>query len=138
MRRRLEPLGLLALALLLGPGGARRAGTGRERDGGLEPMRGERRIALVIGNGAYAPPIGALGNPANDARGLAAALEQLGFEVTLALDVDVATACAARCPPRPRPDPGTERHLHRLRRRRSTPPLRQRQHRQPVFWRHAW
>ena len=41
----------------------------------------------MIGNGAYAPPIGALGNPANDARDLAAALDELGFEVTLALDV---------------------------------------------------
>lgn len=45
-----------------------------------------RRVALVIGNGAYqqAP---ALLNPANDARDMAAKLEGLGFEVTLGLDV---------------------------------------------------
>lgn len=41
----------------------------------------ERRIALVIGNGAYknAP----LRNPLNDARDMAAALRKLGFAVTL-------------------------------------------------------
>jgi uncharacterized caspase-like protein len=88
MRRRLEPLGLLlALVLLLGPDRAGAQAPAASGDGALEQMRGERRIALVIGNGAYAPPIGALGNPANDARGLAAVLDELGFEVTLALDV---------------------------------------------------
>jgi uncharacterized caspase-like protein len=41
---------------------------------------GDRRIALVIGNGAYtnAPP---LKNPPNDARDMAATLKELGFEV---------------------------------------------------------
>ncbi|PKN08589.1 MAG: peptidase, partial [Deltaproteobacteria bacterium HGW-Deltaproteobacteria-8] len=41
----------------------------------------ERRVALVIGNGAYksAP----LKNPANDARDMAAALRSVGFEVIL-------------------------------------------------------
>jgi len=41
---------------------------------------GERRLALVIGNAAYdsAP----LRNPVNDARAMAAALRDLGFEVT--------------------------------------------------------
>jgi formylglycine-generating enzyme required for sulfatase activity/uncharacterized caspase-like protein len=48
----------------------------------------ERRVALVIGNGAYGPTIGPLNNPANDARDMAAALQAVGFEVTLKLDVD--------------------------------------------------
>jgi formylglycine-generating enzyme required for sulfatase activity len=39
----------------------------------------EHRIALVIGNANYR--IGALRNPANDARAIAAALRDLGFEV---------------------------------------------------------
>jgi formylglycine-generating enzyme required for sulfatase activity len=48
----------------------------------------ERRVALVIGNGAYGPTIGPLNNPANDARDMAAALQAVGFEVTLKLDAD--------------------------------------------------
>ena len=44
----------------------------------------ERRVALVIGNGAYkAAP---LKNPVNDARDMAAALKRLGFDVTLLTD----------------------------------------------------
>lgn len=46
----------------------------------------ERRLALVIGNGAYRH-IGALANPTEDARLMAASLERTGFETTLALDV---------------------------------------------------
>ncbi|MHC1702028.1 MAG: caspase domain-containing protein [Humidesulfovibrio sp.] len=41
----------------------------------------ERRVALVIGNGAYRQ--GPLKNPANDARDMAAALKSVGFEVIL-------------------------------------------------------
>ncbi|MDQ7834648.1 MAG: caspase family protein [Humidesulfovibrio sp.] len=41
----------------------------------------ERRVALVIGNGAY--KAGPLKNPVNDARDMAAALRELGFEVIL-------------------------------------------------------
>src|SRR5438874_2433936 len=46
-----------------------------------------RRLALVIGNGAYsaAPP---LRNPPNDARDMAATLKQLGFEVAAGIDVN--------------------------------------------------
>jgi uncharacterized caspase-like protein len=46
----------------------------------------ERRVALVIGNGAYtqAAP---LANPANDARAVSAALERLGFEVVSGFDL---------------------------------------------------
>jgi len=48
------------------------------------PANGEERHALVIGNSAYksAP----LKNPANDARDIAAALQDLGFKVTLLTD----------------------------------------------------
>jgi len=46
-----------------------------------------RRLALVIGNGAYtnAPP---LKNPPNDARDMAATLKQLGFEVAIGINLD--------------------------------------------------
>ncbi len=47
----------------------------------------ERRVALVIGNGAYqnAP---ALPNPPHDAADVAAAFQRLGFEVNLVVDAD--------------------------------------------------
>ncbi|MDP3426700.1 MAG: caspase family protein, partial [Humidesulfovibrio sp.] len=45
------------------------------------PALAERKVALVIGNGAY--KVGPLKNPANDARDMAAALRELGFEVIL-------------------------------------------------------
>ncbi len=46
----------------------------------------ERRVALVIGNGAYAHAA-PLANPANDARAVAAALTRLGFEVLPGFDL---------------------------------------------------
>lgn len=46
------------------------------------------RVALVIGNGDYGAEIGRLRNPVNDAKLMARTLKQLGFAVTLALDVD--------------------------------------------------
>jgi TRAP-type mannitol/chloroaromatic compound transport system substrate-binding protein len=53
------------------------------------PAHAERRIALVIGNGAYqnATP---LPNPRNDAEDVAAALKRVGFETILGLDLDKA------------------------------------------------
>jgi hypothetical protein len=45
------------------------------------PAHAERRVALVIGNGAY--KAGPLKNPVNDARDMAASLKGLGFEVIL-------------------------------------------------------
>ena len=42
----------------------------------------ERRIALIIGNGAY-ENVGPLRNPVNDARAMAQSLSRLGFEVLL-------------------------------------------------------
>jgi len=46
-----------------------------------------RRVALVVGNGAYAA--NALKNPPNDATDVAAALKDAGFEVTLLKDADL-------------------------------------------------
>jgi uncharacterized caspase-like protein len=44
-----------------------------------DPSTSERRIALVIGNANYA--IGPLKNPVNDARAMANALKELGFNI---------------------------------------------------------
>ena len=46
----------------------------------------ERKVALVIGNGAY-QHADTLANPTNDATAVAAALRDLGFEVTVAHDL---------------------------------------------------
>jgi uncharacterized caspase-like protein len=67
---------LLALALLAC--GAAPAGAAREG----------RRVALVVGNGAYAEAGAALPNPPNDARAVAGSLRGLGFEVLEAVDLD--------------------------------------------------
>jgi uncharacterized caspase-like protein len=70
----------LALVLALAAGAA-------ARPKGVAPVAREpgRRLALVIGNGVYreAPK---LANPVNDARAMAAALERVGFRVTLLTD----------------------------------------------------
>lgn len=58
---------LVAGLLALGPAGAQ------------ERAPTDRKLALVIGNSAY--KVGALKNPANDARDMARALRGLGFEV---------------------------------------------------------
>ena len=51
------------------------------------PGQPETRIALVIGNGSYAN-FGALANPGNDAKAIAAALNGIGFKtVTLLFDL---------------------------------------------------
>ncbi len=54
-----------------------------------QDARADRRVALVIGNGAYrnAPK---LPNPPNDAQDVAAALKRTGFDVVLAIDADKA------------------------------------------------
>ena len=53
----------------------------------IGPATGQRRLALVIGNGAYAHAP-RLPNPANDAHDLAAALRDLGFHVIEGYDLD--------------------------------------------------
>lgn len=52
---------------------------GVARDITVEEMRTERRVALVIGNSAYAT--GTLRNPGNDARAIARTLREVEFEV---------------------------------------------------------
>ena len=66
---------VLLLALSLGLAGASR----------LQAQQAERRVALVIGNGAY-QRLPKLANPANDARDLAQTLQGLGFSVTTVTD----------------------------------------------------
>ena len=46
----------------------------------------ERLLALVVGNSSYPTALGALSNPSNDARDVAAALGRLGFSTTTVLD----------------------------------------------------
>ena len=53
------------------------------------PGHSERRVALVIGNGAYAKAP-RLPNPPNDARDVAAALKRVGFDTIVGLDLDKA------------------------------------------------
>jgi hypothetical protein len=50
------------------------------------PASAAKRVALVIGNGNYST-VTPLKNPANDAKAVAQSLRELGFGVTLALDV---------------------------------------------------
>ncbi|MGY2989919.1 MULTISPECIES: caspase family protein [Bradyrhizobium] len=51
------------------------------------PAATGRRVALVIGNGAYAH-VKALPNPPNDARAIARSLRDIGFTVSEGLDLD--------------------------------------------------
>src|SRR5262249_33432533 len=53
------------------------------------PATREHRVALVIGNAAYADA--PLNNPGNDARGVAQALRAQGFEVIDRVNADVTT-----------------------------------------------
>jgi len=49
--------------------------------------KAERRVALVVGNGGY-QAVSQLDNPVNDAKDISTTLKELGFEVTLALDLE--------------------------------------------------
>ena len=53
------------------------------------PAFADNRVALVIGNGAYAR-VPHLANPVNDAEDVAAALRRSGFEIIVATDLDKA------------------------------------------------
>jgi uncharacterized caspase-like protein len=52
-----------------------------------QPAAAQKRVALIIGNAAYAHA-GQLANPANDAADMAAALKGLDIEVIVGLDLD--------------------------------------------------
>ena len=55
----------------------------------VSPANAEKRVALIIGNGAYmASP---LANPANDARAIAKSLDSLGFKTTILIDANKTT-----------------------------------------------
>jgi hypothetical protein len=54
---------------------------------GAVPAHAEKRVALVIGNGAYSHAE-VLENPVNDARGVRDALKQIGFDVTYGENLD--------------------------------------------------
>jgi uncharacterized caspase-like protein len=53
----------------------------------VAPAAAQKRVALIVGNAAYVNA-GALANPANDANDMAAAMQELGIEVILGLDLD--------------------------------------------------
>ncbi len=72
-------LGLPALCALVLAWAAPTRAQGLTRDVTVQGMRGEKPVALVIGNSAYAS--GPLRNPTNDARAMAQTLRELGFEV---------------------------------------------------------
>ena len=61
---------------------------------GPEPTLAAKRIALVIGNGAYSS-ISPLDNPPADARLMARTLKETGFEVASHIDVDSVTMSRA-------------------------------------------
>lgn len=82
-RRWLSAAGAAAAALLAG-GLPALAGAQAGIPAARVPARPVRRSALVIGNGAY--PSAPLKNPVADAEAVAAALNELGFEVTLRRD----------------------------------------------------
>lgn len=78
------PTGFSLLLVLVLHGGVAAAQERRPADG-KNPDTG-RRVALVIGNGAY-PGAAALRNPANDARDMAQKLKRLGFQVMARTDL---------------------------------------------------
>jgi hypothetical protein len=53
------------------------------------PAHAEKRVALVIGNAAY-KNAATLQNPRNDAEDVSAALQRIGFETIVGLDLDKA------------------------------------------------
>ncbi|MFZ0836491.1 MAG: caspase family protein [Xanthobacteraceae bacterium] len=67
----------------------------------VAPASADKRVALVIGNGAYVN-VPHLPNPPNDAKDVADALQRSGFETILGLDLDKAGMDAAAVSPAPR------------------------------------
>jgi uncharacterized caspase-like protein len=53
----------------------------------IVPAHAEKRVALVIGNAAY-KNAATLRNPRNDAQDVSAALQRIGFETIVGLDLD--------------------------------------------------
>ena len=63
------------------------AGTQNRENNPMHSSLSGRRVALVIGNGAYVH-VKALPNPSNDARSIAKSLRDIGFSVTEGIDLD--------------------------------------------------
>jgi hypothetical protein len=55
--------------------------------GDMTAVQQRRRVALVIGNGAYSSLVGSLANPSRDADAVSSKLRSLGFDVVLGKDV---------------------------------------------------
>src|ERR1022692_3091244 len=68
----------LSFAIALGLSPAFLSAQPPRRDLGLEPIRVQRKLALIVGNQSY--PKSPLKNPANDAAAMAKALRGLGFD----------------------------------------------------------
>ena len=83
-----RPALLLALLLPLALGADTRAFRDLSPAEQVEVMRSEARVALVIGNGAYAGAA-ALRNPPSDALAVAQALEAVGFTVDYRQDLGI-------------------------------------------------
>ncbi len=84
--RKLHRLPFKLLAWLLIACACQAGAAEPKRNLAVAPAVVDKRIALIIGNAAY-PGAGALRNPANDARDVAAKLKRLGFEVMLRTDL---------------------------------------------------
>ena len=69
-----------------GPSTDKTADRGAAERSGESPTVG-KRVALVIGNGAYGGEVGRLENPGNDARAIAGKLRGLDFEVLEGVDL---------------------------------------------------
>ncbi|WP_395818259.1 caspase family protein [Devosia sp.] len=85
LQAEIERLRLETLRLEQQAGGSKVEPTTLGKPGGTATLPQGRRVALVIGNGAY-QSVTALTTPANDARVLAERLTQLGYEVSLGVD----------------------------------------------------
>ncbi len=83
---RFKDIARARLAVLTSPAALRRQLPLRRRDAAAPDDAG-RRIALVIGNGAY-PQGSTLANPPNDARAVARTLRDIGFDVAEGIDLD--------------------------------------------------
>jgi len=82
-----------ATAAAFAPRGAYAQDRAAERAATVGALLTAKRRALVIGNGRYASE-GALKNPVNDARAIAAELARTGFETAVALDASRAEMAA--------------------------------------------
>jgi Tfp pilus assembly protein PilF len=84
---RFKDIARARLAVLTSPGGTAPTAPAPAVRDAAAPDDAGRRIALVIGNGAY-PQGSTLANPPNDARAVARTLRDIGFDVAEGIDLD--------------------------------------------------